>query len=119
VSTSEWFTLTSFREAAGDYARTLSVVCGWALLGMALGLAARSTPVALGIGIAWAGPFEHLFQDAWTAASRWFPGLLLEALAVGGTQEVSFPRAAALTTTYVIVAAGAAAALFTRRDVTA
>jgi ABC-2 type transport system permease protein len=119
VSTSQWFTLTSLGEAAGDYARSLSVVGGWALLGMALGMVVRSTPVALGIGVAWAGPFEHLFQDAWSAASRWFPGLLLEALAVGGTEDVSFGRAAALLGAYVVVAAGAAVALFARRDVTA
>jgi ABC-2 type transport system permease protein len=117
--TVQWFTLTSLGEAAGDYARSLSVVGGWALLGMALGMVVRSTPVALGIGVAWAGPFEHLFQDAWSAASRWFPGLLLEALAVGGTEDVSFGRAAALLGAYVVVAAGAAVALFARRDVTA
>lgn len=119
VSTSEWFTLASLGEAAGDYARALSVVGGWALLGMALGVAVRSTPVALALGVAWAGPFEHIFQDAWAAASRWFPGLLLEALAVGGTPDVSFPRAAALISAYVVVAAGAALFLFARRDVTA
>ena len=119
VATSEWFTLASLGQAAGDYARTLSVVGGWALLGMALAVTVRSTPVALGIGVAWAGPFEHLFQDAWAAASRWFPGLLLEALAVGGTPDVSFSRAVALVTTYVVVAAGGAVALFARRDVTA
>jgi hypothetical protein len=27
---------------------------------------------------AWAGPFEHLLQDAWSPADRVFPGLLLE-----------------------------------------
>ncbi len=119
VSTSEWFTLTSLGQAAGDYARALSVVGGWALLGMALGLTVRSTPVALGIGVAWAGPFEHIFQDAWAAASRWFPGLLLEAFAVGGTPDVSFPRAAALIGAYVVAAAVTAVFLIARRDVTA
>ncbi len=91
----------------------------WALLGMALATFVRSTPLALGIGIAWAGPFEHLLQDAWTAAASWFPGLLIESLAAGGTPDVSFARAAVMVAVYVTVAAGAAFTVFARRDVTA
>ena len=56
---------------------------------MALAIFVRSIPVALAIGIVWSGPFEHLLEDAWTAAGQWFPGLLLEALAAGGTADVS------------------------------
>jgi hypothetical protein len=86
---------------------------------MALAVFVRSIPVALGIGIVWSGPFEHLLQDAWTAAGQWFPGLLLEALAAGGTAEVSSTRALALVTLYVAAAVSAAAIVFTRRDITA
>ncbi len=119
VATREWFGLSGLGHAVTDYLTALAAVVGWALLGMALAVFVRSTPLALGIGIAWAGPFEHLLQDAWTAASSWFPGLLIESLAAGGTPDVSFGRAAALVAVYVTVAAGAAFALFARRDVTA
>ena len=118
VSTSDWFSLSSLGEAAQHYATAFFAVGSWALLGMGLAVVVRSTPVALAIAIAWAGPFEHLLQDAWTAASRWFPGLLIEALAAGGTQDVSFPRASVLVVGYVVVTAGAALTLFARRDVT-
>jgi hypothetical protein len=67
----------------------------------------------------WAGPFEHIIQDSWTSADRWFPGLLLESLAAGGTDEVAFGRALALVAVYVAVAVSAAAVVFVRRDVTA
>lgn len=119
VATAEWFGLSGLGHAAADYLTALSAVTGWALLGMALAVFVRSTPLALGIGIAWAGPFEHLLQDAWRAASDWFPGLLIEAVAAGGTPDVSFSRAALLVAAYVTAAAGAAFAFFARRDVTA
>ena len=94
-------------------------VAAWASLGMAVAVFVRSIPVALAIGIVWSGPFEHLLQDAWTAASQWFPGLLLEALAVGGTAEVSSGRALTLVSLYVAAAVSAAAFVFARRDITA
>ena len=96
-----------------------SALTAWASLGMALALFVRSIPVALAIGIVWSGPLEHLTQDAWTAATQWFPGLLLEALAAGGTADVSVGRALLLVGIYVAVAVGAAGLVFARRDVTA
>ncbi len=119
VATSSWFGVDGLREAAGDYGRALLGMTAWASLGMALAVFVRSIPVALAIGIVWSGPFEHLTQDAWTTATQWFPGLLLEALAAGGTDDVSVGRALTLVGIYVAVAAGAAAFVFARRDVTA
>jgi hypothetical protein len=79
----------------------------------------RSVPVALAIGIAWAGPFEHLLQDAWDPAGRFFPGLLLEAFVAGGTSTVSATRALLTVAVYTAFAASVAGAVFARRDVTA
>ena len=119
VSTASWFGVDGLGQAAGDYATALVGVSAWAVLGMALAVFVRSIPVVLAIGVVWSGPFEHLLEDAWTAAERWFPGLLLEALAAGGTADVSVARAVALVALYVAVAAGAAAIVFARRDITA
>jgi len=118
VATSSWYGLDGLGEAASDYASALLGVCAWALLGMAIAVFVRSIPVALGIGIVWAGPFEHILQDSWTPADRWFPGLLLESLTAGGTDDVAFARALALVAIYVAVAVSAAAVVFARRDVT-
>jgi ABC-2 type transport system permease protein len=119
VATGSWFGVDALGQAAGDYATALLGVVSWALLGMAIAVFVRSIPVALGIGIVWAGPFEHILQDSWTSAGSWLPGLLLESLAVGGTDEVAFGRALALVAVYVALAASAAAVVFVRRDVTA
>jgi ABC-2 type transport system permease protein len=119
ISTSGWFSLDGLGDAVGDYATALAGVSAWACLGMALAIFVRSIPVALAIGVFWSGPFEHLLQDAWATASQWFPGLLLESLAAGGTDDVSMTRALVLVGLYVVAAVTAAALVFARRDVTA
>lgn len=117
VSTAEWFTLDALGENLADYGTAVVTVSGWATLGMALGMILRSTPLALAVGVAWAGPLEHITVDSWSAAGRWFPGLLLEALAAGGTDTVSLARAAGLVAVYVALAAVAAALVLRRRDI--
>ena len=119
ISTAPWFSLDGLGEAAGDYATSMLGVSSWATFGMALAIFVRSIPVGLGIGIVWSGPFEHLVADAWSGASHWFPGLLLEALAAGGTPDVSVARALTLVGIYVAAAASGAALVFARRDITA
>jgi ABC-type transport system involved in multi-copper enzyme maturation permease subunit len=119
VSTASWLSVDGLGEAAGDYAKAVFGVAAWASLGMALAIFVRSIPIALAIGIVWSGPFEHLLEDAWSTADRWFPGLLLEALGAGGTAAVSTSRALTLVALYVAAAVIAAAIVFARRDVTA
>jgi len=119
ISTGERFGLDALREGLGDYGTGLLTVGAWALIGMALGIILRSTPIALGVAVAWAGPFEHITADAWSTANEWFPGLLLEAVAAGGTDGVALSRALPLALAYVALAAAAAAVVFRRRDVTA
>jgi ABC-2 type transport system permease protein len=118
VATGEWLSVAALGDAVTDYASVLFWVTGYALLGMLVAVLVRSVPVALAIGIAWAGPFEHLLQDAWSPADRLFPGLLLEDFVAGGTPEVSASRAFLTVTAYLVVACTLAATTFARRDVT-
>jgi hypothetical protein len=119
VDASAWTGGAALGAAAGDFGAVLVWIAGYAVLGTALGVLLRSVSLTLAVGIAWAGPFEHLVQDAWGPASRLFPGLLLEAFAAGGTTEVTAARALATVLAYTAVAAVAAGAVFARRDVTA
>jgi ABC-2 type transport system permease protein len=119
VATGDWASLTALGHGLADYGSVLLWVSGYALLGMTLAVLVRSVPVALAIGIAWAGPFEHLLQDAWNPAQRFFPGLLLEAFVAGGTSEVSAARAFLTVAIYVAAAAALAGTIFARRDITA
>lgn len=119
VDTGAWATGSGAAESLTAYGSALVWITGYAILGTALGVVVRSVPVALGVGIAWAGPFEHLLQDAWGSAGRVFPGLLLEAFVAGGTETVSATRAFATVGVYVVAAGVLAALTVARRDVTA
>jgi hypothetical protein len=119
VATSNWLTADALVQGLEDYGSVLFWMSGYAVLGTALAVLVRSVPIALAIGIAWAGPFEHLLQDAWGPAGRFFPGLLLEAFAAGGTSEVSASRALLTVALYVAAAAAIAGTVFAKRDVTA
>jgi ABC-2 type transport system permease protein len=119
VATGTWVSADALWQGLADYGSVLFWLAGYALLGMTLAVVVRSVPVALAIGIAWAGPFEHLLQDAWDPAQRFFPGLLLEAFVAGGTPEVSAARAFVTVTAYIALAAAVAATVVSRRDVTA
>jgi ABC-type transport system involved in multi-copper enzyme maturation permease subunit len=118
VATSHWVSAEALGQGLVDYGSVLFWVTGYAVLGTTLAVLVRSVPVALAIGIAWAGPLEHLLQDAWGASGRFFPGLLLESFVSGGTAEVSATRALLTVSVYVIAAAALAGTLFARRDVT-
>jgi ABC-2 type transport system permease protein len=119
VATGEWVSAGALGDALVDYGSVLFWVTGYALLGMTLAVLVRSVPVALAIGIAWAGPFEHLLQEAWSPAERIFPGLLLEAFVAGGTPEASASRAFWTVTALVVAATVIGATSFARRDIAA
>jgi ABC-2 type transport system permease protein len=119
VDTAGWTSLDALGHGIADYGSVLFWVTAYALLGMAVAVLVRSVPVALAVGIAWAGPFEHLLQDAWEPATRYFPGLLLEAFVAGGTADVTATRALATVAVYAAAAAAIAGTVFARRDVTA
>ena len=119
VATGKWLSLAGLGDGLLDFGSILFWVAGYALLGMTVAVLVRSVPLALAIGIAWIGPIEHILQDDLSFASRFFPGLLLEAFVAGGTSAVSAGRALATIAVYVTIAAAIAATVFARRDVTA
>ncbi len=116
VTTASWTSLAGLGQGIADYLAVLFWVTGYAVLGMTLAVLARSVAVALAVGIAWAGPFEHLLQDAWDPASRLFPGLLLEAFVAGGTPDVGALRAFLTIAGYVAAGGLLGATSFVRRD---
>lgn len=117
ISTAHWFGPAAMRSAAANYGNAFLGVAAWSSFAMLLAVLLRSVPLALGAGIGWAGPFEHLTQRASSAVAGWYPGLLLEALAVGGTSDASYGRVLTMLAIYLVLAIAAAALLFARRDV--
>ena len=119
VATGEWFSVASLGAGLRDYVTVLGGVTGWAIFGTTLAVIFRSVPLALGVGFAWAGPFENIIVDSWTAGYRWFPGQVLASLIQGGTTELGIGRAVVTALLYTGVAAAASLILVSRRDVTA
>jgi ABC-2 type transport system permease protein len=119
ISTADWLSLSSLADAARDFATVFAGVVGWAVFGTTLAVIFRSVPLALGVGFAWAGPFENIVVDSWTTGYRVFPGQVLGSLIRGGTLELGMARSLVTAGIYVAVAAVASLVLVTRRDVTA
>jgi len=119
VATGDWFSLDSLVAGLRDYVTVLGGVTGWAIFGTTLAVIFRSAPLALGVGFAWAGPFENIIVDSWQAGYRYFPGQVLASLIQGGTTELGIGRAVLTAGLYTAVAATATLVLVSRRDVTA
>lgn len=119
IPTSEWFSVQSLGDAVRDYATVFAGVAGWAVFGTTLAVIFRSTPLALGVGFAWAGPFENIVVDSWRTGYRVCPGQVLGSLIRGGTAELGVGRAVFTAGLYAAVAAVVSVVLVARRDVTA
>lgn len=118
LDTGQWFTGDGLAVAAGDYRNGLLSAVLYGTAGAVVATLVRSTPIAVGVGLAWLGPAEHLIADAWSNSNRWFPGLLFEAIAEDGTAATSYGRAVLLGTLLAASAAAIATTVFVRRDVT-
>jgi ABC-type transport system involved in multi-copper enzyme maturation permease subunit len=119
VSTADWFSLDSFADGLRDYATVFGGVAGWAVFGATLAVIFRSVPLALGVGIAWAGPIENITVQSWQTGYRVFPGQVLASLIQGGTAELGISRAVLTAVLYTGVAAAVTLVVVSRRDVTA
>jgi ABC-2 type transport system permease protein len=102
-------------QAYGNAFLALSV---WGILGLVLAVLARSSAVAISVGVGYVLVVEPVITMAANDASDWLLGGTLTALANGGNATVSHGTAAALGMLYVVVGLTLATVVFTRRDVT-
>lgn len=117
IPTAAWFTADGWSTALTAYANSVLTAAFFGSIGAALGIILRSTPLALGVGLAWIGPLEHIVQLTWSHAGRWFPGLVFDAVSAGGSPQTTYTRALLLAVGYALVGLGVAAGTFARRDV--
>jgi ABC-2 type transport system permease protein len=119
VPTGSWLSSAGLQRAGGDWLRAMLSASCYGLLGIALGALIRSTTVAVTIAFAWFFPLEHIIQNSWSGAGRWFPGLLFGAVATDGTVETGFGRALLLAAVVVVAVVVVAAVDLRRRDISA
>jgi ABC-2 type transport system permease protein len=117
VPTASWVTplgLTDFAVAFGD----LSIsVCGFAIIGMILGVLLRSPVIAMAVGLILLLPVGSIVAAAAPQSARWLPGQMMNAIAGGGTATTHFGPAVVTLACYLVVGAVLALAVFARRDV--
>ena len=118
VLTAKWFTVSGGTATIGNYLTVLAGIVGWAVFGTTLAVIFRSAPLALGVGFAWAGPFENIVVDSWNTGYRLFPGQVLASLIRGGTVDLAMGRAIVTAMMYVTAARLIVSMLVSRRDVT-
>jgi ABC-2 type transport system permease protein len=117
VSTASWFTSSGLAQVGSAYVNALLAAALYGAVGTTVGLLVRSTPLALAAALVWVLPVEHIINLAWNGASQWFPGLLLDAIAAGGTSLVSYERALLLGIVYGTAALVVGGIAFVRRDI--
>jgi ABC-2 type transport system permease protein len=117
IPTTEWFTSDGWSTALTAYANSVLTAMFFGCIGAALGITLRSTPLALGVGLAWIGPLEHIVQLTWSHSGRWFPGLVFDAVSAGGSPQTTYGRALLLASGYALAGLVLAAGSFARRDV--
>lgn len=113
IATSAW----TFAPVGAALGRVLLTTLGWGVLATTLAVIVRSPAPAIGVGVVYVLLVDPIIVAAWSTGGRWLPGQLLEAVAQGGTTQVSLLRASIVVAVYCAVLLAAGAGIFARRDV--
>jgi ABC-2 type transport system permease protein len=117
VPTARWWTSTGLSNLAHTEINLFLACVGYGTIGVLLGMVMRSPVAAIGTGLAYLLPIEGIISAVINGATRWLPGQLLDALASGGNDNVTYHAAAMTLAVYAIIAAAVTGVMFTRRDV--
>ena len=90
----------------------------WGIVGLALAVAARSSAVAISVGVGYVLVVESIVSSAFEGIRNWLPGATLTALAQGGTTEVSMTTALTVAMLYTGAAMALSMLVLSRRDIT-
>ena len=115
VSTAAWDLPASVVSA---WANAYAALLVWGALGLVVAVLARSSAVAISLGIGYVLVVESIVTMALDNGSEWLLGSTLSALAAGGNAAMDYSTAGGLAVAYVSVGLAVATLVFTRRDVT-
>jgi ABC-type transport system involved in multi-copper enzyme maturation permease subunit len=116
IHTSAWASSTGLGDLGQTILHIYLASIGYGVLGTALAVILRSPALAVAVGVAYALPGEAIINRLWSGGDRWLPGQLLSALAHGGTDTASYPRALITLAVYATIVATGTLALFKQRD---
>ena len=89
----------------------------WGVAGVVLAVVTRSSAVAISIGVGYVLVVESVLREMLDSAS-WLLGTTINALAAGGTSDLSYSTALGLSVVYVVIGLVIATVVVNRRDVT-
>ncbi|MGF1666062.1 MAG: ABC transporter permease subunit [Acidimicrobiia bacterium] len=115
VSTAAWDLPASMVSA---WTNAYAALLVWGVLGLVVAVLARSSAVAISLGIGYVLVVESIVTMALDNGSEWLLGSTLSALAAGGSAAMDYSTAGGLAVAYVGVGLAVATLVFTRRDVT-
>jgi ABC-2 type transport system permease protein len=116
ISTARWST-DLVGTLAGAWTNTFLALLVWGVMGAVIALLARSSAIAISVGVGYVLVFESIIRLVAEKASSWLPGAVLSAVASGGNADIGYATALGLGVAYVLIGLVAAGAVFTRRDI--
>ena len=117
VNTDLWLTSTGYHAIFTTLVNVTVSVTAFGIVGMVLGLLLRSPISAISLGVLWLLIVENLLIAVKSSLQSWLPGAQLDAIASGGTLDLTYKHALTVGGIYVAVGATIASILFVRRDV--
>lgn len=117
VNTDLWLTSAGYRAIFTTFVNVTVSVTAFGIVGMVLGLLLRSPISAISLGVLWLLIVENLLIAVKSSLQSWLPGAQLDAIASGGTLDLTYKHALTVGGIYVAVGATIASILFVRRDV--
>jgi ABC-type transport system involved in multi-copper enzyme maturation permease subunit len=117
VNTDLWLTSAGYQAIFTTFVNVTVSVTAFGIVGMVLGLLLRSPISAISLGVLWLLIVENLLIAVKNSWQSWLPGAQLNAIASGGTLDLTYKHALTVGGIYVAVGATIASVLFVRRDV--
>lgn len=117
VNTDLWLTSAGYHAIFTTFVNVTVSVTAFGIVGMVLGLLLRSPISAISLGVLWLLIVENLLIAVKNSWQSWLPGAQLNAIASGGTLDLTYKHALTVGGIYVAVGATIASVLFVRRDV--
>lgn len=115
ISTTAWDLGGS---AVSAWVNAYAALLVWGVLGLVVAVLARSSAVAISIGIGYVLVVESIVTMTLDNGSEWLLGSTLSALAAGGSAAMEYSTAGSLALGYVAAGLALATLVFSRRDVT-
>ncbi|MFK7919858.1 MAG: hypothetical protein AB8G14_17415 [Ilumatobacter sp.] len=116
VDTDPWKIDTAIEMAKGSFNFLIPALV-WGLIGLTIAVLTKSSGTAIGVGIGWLLVVENLIGIAAPDITDYLPGGTLNAVASGGTADLTWTAALGITALYGTAATAASLLTFNKRDI--